>query len=136
MADSFTPGQVVLVGIGAIPGAWLRLRIVNHFEPMVPLKHWGTFAVNLVATFGLGLVLGLQLNDPCSTSKGVSALTLLIAVGFFGSLSTFSTFAVEVLNTLKQRNWLEFLLLSMGSIVGGLIAAGLGYWLGLAEGVA
>ena len=125
-----------MVGIGAIPGAWLRLRLVNHFEPMVPLKHWGTFAVNLVATFGLGLVLGLQLNDPCSTSKGVSALTLLIAVGFFGSLSTFSTFAVEVLNTLKQRNWLEFLLLSMGSIVGGLIAAGLGYGLGLAEGVA
>ena len=125
-----------MVGIGAIPGAWLRLRLVNHFEPMVPLKHWGTFAVNLVATFGLGLVLGLQLNDPCSTSKGVSALTLLIAVGFFGSLSTFSTFAVEVLNTLKQRNWLEFLLLIVGSIVGGLIAAGLGYGLGLAEGVA
>ena len=125
-----------MVGIGAIPGAWLRLRIVNHFEPMVPRKHWGTFAVNLVAAFGLGLVLGLQLNDPCSTSKGVSALTLLISVGFFGSLSTFSTFAVEVLNTLKQRNWLEFLLLSMGSIVGGLIAAGLGYGLGLAEGVA
>ena len=136
VADSFTAGQVVMVGIGAIPGAWLRLRLVNHFEPMVPLKHWGTFAVNLVATFGLGLVLGLQLNDPCSTSKGVSALTLLIAVGFFGSLSTFSTFAVEVLNTLKQRNWLEFLLLSVGSIVGGLIAAGLGYGLGLAEGVA
>ena len=136
MADSFTAGQVVMVGIGAIPGAWLRLRLVNHFEPMVPLKHWGTFAVNLVATFGLGLVLGLQLNDPCSTSKGVSALTLLIAVGFFGSLSTFSTFAVEVLNTLKQRNWLEFLLLIVGSIVGGLIAAGLGYGLGLAEGVA
>ena len=125
-----------MVGIGAIPGAWLRLRLVNHFEPMVPLKHWGTFAVNLVATFGLGLVLGLQLNDPCSTSKGVSALTLLIAGGFFGSLSTFSTFAVEVLNTLKQRNWLEFLLLIVGSIVGGLIAAGLGYGLGLAEGVA
>ena len=125
-----------MVGIGAIPGAWLRLRIVNHFEPMVPRKHWGTFAVNLVAAFGLGLVLGLQLNDPCSTSKGVSALTLLISVGFFGSLSTFSTFAVEVLNTLKQRNWLEFLLLIVGSIVGGLIAAGLGYGLGLAEGVA
>ena len=105
MADSFTAGQVVLVGIGAIPGAWLRLRIVNHFEPMVPRKHWGTFAVNLVAAFALGLVLGLQGNDPCTTSQALSGLTLLVAVGFFGSLSTFSTFAVELLNTLKQRNW-------------------------------
>jgi fluoride exporter len=136
MADSFTAGQVVLVGIGAIPGAWLRLRIVNHFEPMVPRKHWGTFAVNLVAAFALGLVLGLQNNDPCTTDQGLSGLTLLIAVGFFGSLSTFSTFAVELLNTLKQRNWRESLLLSVGSILGGLVAAGLGYGLGLAEGIA
>ena len=136
MADSFTAGQVVLVVIGAIPGAWLRLRIVNHFEPMVPRKHWGTFAVNLVAAFALGLVLGLQNNDPCTTAQGLSGLTLLIAVGFFGSLSTFSTFAVELLNTLKQRNWRESLLLSVGSILGGLVAAGLGYGLGLAEGIA
>ena len=136
MADSFTAGQVVLVGIGAIPGAWLRLRIVNHFEPMVARKHWGTFAVNLVAAFALGLVLGLQGNDPCSTSQALKGLTLLVAVGFFGSLSTFSTFAVELLNTLKQRNWRESLLLSVGSILGGLVAAGLGYGLGLAEGIA
>ncbi len=134
MAEAFTAGQVVLVGIGAIPGAWLRLRIVNHFEPMVPRKHWGTFAVNLVAAFALGLVLGLQVNDPCAASKGLTGLTLLIGVGFFGSLSTFSTFAVELLNTLKQRNWLEALLLGVGSIVGGLVLAGLGYGLGLAEG--
>ena len=136
MADSFTAGQVVMVGIGAIPGAWLRLRIVNHFEPMVPRKHWGTFAVNLVAAFALGLVLGLQVNDPCTTSKSLSALTLLLAVGFFGSLSTFSTFAVELLNTLKQRHWRESLLLGVGSILGGLVAAGLGYGLGLAKGIA
>lgn len=134
MAEAFTAGQVMLVGIGAIPGAWLRLRIVNHFEPMVPRKHWGTFAVNLVAAFALGLVLGLQVNDSCATSQGLAGLTLLIGVGFFGSLSTFSTFAVELLNTLKQRNWLEALLLGVGSIVGGLVAAGLGYGLGLAEG--
>jgi CrcB protein len=136
MADSFTAGQVVLVGIGAIPGAWFRLRIVNHFEPMVPRKHWGTFVVNVVAAFALGLVLGLQGNDPCTTSQGLSGLTLLVAVGFFGSLSTFSTFAVELLNTLKQRNWRESLFLGVGSILGGLVAAGLGYGLGLAEGIA
>ena len=136
MADSFSAGQVVLVGIGAIPGAWFRLRIVNHFEPMVPRKHWGTFAVNLVAAFALGLVLGLQVNEACTPSQGVSVLTLLVAVGFFGSLSTFSTFAVELLTTLKQRHWRESLFLGVGSILGGLIAAGLGYGIGLAKGVA
>ena len=136
MADPITPGQVVLVGIGAIPGAWLRLRIVNHFDPMVPRKHWGTFAVNLTAAFALGLVLGLHINDPCTDSERVSALTLLVAVGFFGSLSTFSTFAVELLTTLKQGHWRESLFLGIGSILGGLAMAGLGYSIGLAERIA
>ena len=52
--------EVVLVGLGAIPGAWLRLKVVNHFQPMVPKKHWGTFLVNVVACFALGLVLALR----------------------------------------------------------------------------
>ena len=49
--------EAVLVGLGAIPGAWLRLEVVNHFQPMVPKKHWGTFIVNVVACFALGLSL-------------------------------------------------------------------------------
>jgi fluoride exporter len=131
------PGQAVLVGLGAIPGAWLRLRVVNHFEPIVPRKHWGTFTVNLIAAFALGLVLGLQTSGRCQPAAGgASPLMLLIAVGFFGSLSTFSTYAVELLNTLRQRHWAEALLLGVGSIVGGLLVAGLGYGLGLAEGAA
>ena len=46
--------EALLVGLGAIPGAWLRLKVVNHFQPMVPKKHWGTFLVNVVACFALG----------------------------------------------------------------------------------
>ena len=49
--------EALLVGLGAIPGAWLRLKVVNHFQPMVPKKHWGTFIVNVMACFALGLVL-------------------------------------------------------------------------------
>ena len=40
--------EALLVGLGAIPGAWLRLKVVNHFQPMVPKKHWGTFIVNVI----------------------------------------------------------------------------------------
>ena len=126
--------QAVLVGLGAIPGAWLRLRVVNHFEPMVPRKHWGTLLVNLAAAFALGLVLGLQRSGRCDPSSGTSPLILLIGVGFFGSLSTFSTFALEVLNTLRDRRWGEALLLAAGSVVGGLLVAAAGYGLGLADG--
>ena len=117
--------DALLVGIGAIPGAWLRLKTVNHFEPMVPKKHWGTFAVNVIASFGLGLVLGLV--QRCSANTG---LALLIGVGFFGSLSTFSTFAVELLNECRAGRPFLAVVLAMASIAAGLCAAAAGYGLG------
>jgi CrcB protein len=117
--------EALLVGLGAIPGAWLRLKTVNHFEPMVPKKHWGTFVVNVIACFGLGLVLALV--QSCSANP---RLALLIGVGFFGSLSTFSTFAVELLNELRSGRPFVSLVLALASIVLGLCAAGAGYGLG------
>ena len=133
MADSLVVArQVLLVGVGAIPGAWLRLRVVNHFEPVVPRKHWGTFAVNLIAAFGLGLVAGLGVSGNCQPPTANGPLMLLVATGFFGSLSTFSTFAVELLNTLRGRQWLEGVVLAFGSIIGGLLVAAAGYALGMA----
>ena len=66
--------EAVLVGLGAIPGAWLRLKVVNHFQPMVPKKHWGTFIVNVVACFALGLVLALA-------SIGIGLLACAVGYG-------------------------------------------------------
>ena len=117
--------EALLVGLGAVPGAWLRLKTVNHFEPMLPKKHWGTFAVNVIACFGLGLVVAL--HQSCSAK---TALVLLIGVGFFGSLSTFSTFAVELLNELRAGRPFVAVVLAMASIAAGLCAAAAGYGLG------
>ena len=117
--------DALLVGLGAIPGAWLRLKVVNHFQPMVPKKHWGTFLVNVVACFVLGLVLAL--NETCAASTGIA---LLMGVGFFGSLSTFSTFAVELLNELRAGQARTALVLALASIGAGLLASALGYGLG------
>ena len=117
--------EALLVALGAIPGAWLRLRLVNHFQPMLPGKHWGTFAVNVTACFFLGLVLALlERCDP------LTSLALLIGVGFLGSLSTFSTFVVEVLNELRAGQVLPALVLVLASLLMGLVAAAAGFGLG------
>ena len=117
--------EVVLVGLGAIPGAWLRLKVVNHYQPMVPKKHWSTFLVNVVACFALGLVLAL--SETCASSSGIA---LLMGVGFFGSLSTFSTFVVELLNELRAGQTLTAVVLALASIGAGLLASAVGYGLG------
>ena len=117
--------EALLVALGAVPGAWLRLKWVNHLQPMVPQKHWGTFAVNVIACFSLGLVLALL--EHCGAATGVA---LLIGVGFLGSLSTFSTFVVEVLNELRAGQNLLALALVLASLLSGLLAAAAGYGLG------
>ena len=117
--------EALLVALGAIPGAWLRLRLVNHLQPMLPRKHWGTFAVNVTACFFLGLVLALV--ERCGP---MTDLALLIGVGFLGSLSTFSTFVMEVLNELRAGQALLALVLMFASLVMGLVAAAAGYGLG------
>ena len=117
--------EALLVGLETIPGAWLRSKVVNHFQPMVPKKHWGTFLVNVVACFALGRVLAL--SETCASSSGIA---LLMGVGFFGSLSTFSTFAVELLNELRAGQMLTAVVLALASIGAGLLASALGYGLG------
>ena len=117
--------DALLVTIGAVPGAWLRFRLVNHFEPMVPRKHWATFGVNVSACFALGLVSALE--HACGPRP---QLGLLLGVGFLGSFSTFSTFSVEMLMAWLAGARRQAVALMLGSVLGGLLALSLGLQLG------
>lgn len=123
------PGAGLLVAIGAVPGAWLRFWLVNQLEPRLPRRHWGTFAVNLVACFGMGLLIATGHHQ---RGDSLSALSLLVGTGFLGSLSTFSTLAAELEQCLRQGQRRQALGLALGSLLGGLLALltgrGLGDW--------
>ncbi|MEB3199563.1 MAG: CrcB family protein [Synechococcaceae cyanobacterium] len=116
----------LLVAIGAVPGAWLRFRMVNHLEPLLPRRHWGTCGVNLIACFSLGLLVGLERD----CGPAASRVLLLLATGFLGSLSTFSTFIGELWTVLQSGERRQALLLGGGSIAGGMAALQLGLLLG------
>ena len=117
--------DVLLVVIGAVPGAWLRFRLVNHIEPMVPRKHWATFGVNLSACFALGLITALERSCEPRPQLG-----LLLGVGFLGSFSTFSSFMGEVHAALRQGLRRESALLVGGSLLLGLTALSAGLAIG------
>ena len=117
--------DALLIALGAIPGAWLRLKLMNHFVPMVPDKHWGTFAVNVAASFALGLILRLD-----AASAGPGGLNVLLGVGFLGSLSTFSTFVVELIKETKAGHPGRAALLAIASSGIGAVMADCGYALG------
>ncbi len=126
MAAGSPGGEALLVAIGAVPGAWLRFRVVDHLEPVLPRKHWGTFGVNVIACFALGLMVGLEQ----SCGEGSRRLLLLLGTGFLGSFSTFSTFSAELRNELLAHRWRDAGVLAGGSVAGGLLAMVLGLSLG------
>jgi len=113
------PGaDALLVAIGAVPGAWLRFRVVDHLEPVLPKRHWATFGVNVIACFALGLIVGLEQSCGEASRRAL----LLVSTGFLGSFSTFSTFSSELWSELVKRHWREAAVLAAGSVAGGLLA--------------
>lgn len=120
-------GDALLVALGAIPGAWLRFRIVEHLSPMLLRRHWGTLVVNLAGSFSLGLLVSLV---GATADRHGQSLLLLLATGFCGSLSTFSTWMVELWQQLRTGQWRGALLLGGASLGLGLLAVSLGLWLG------
>lgn len=121
------PLAALLVMAGAIPGAWLRFRLVEHLAPRLPRRHWGTLVVNLTASLVLGLLVALlgPGSDP-----GHRGWLLLLATGFCGSFSTFSTWVGELWSTLRAGEGREALRLALATVVLGLAAISIGLLLG------
>jgi CrcB protein len=100
----------IAVALGGAVGAVLRhLVSLRLNRPGFP---WGTLAVNVAGSFLLGAVFG-------RTSPEVAAL---VGTGFCGALTTYSTFALEVVG-LPARRAVAY---AAVSVVAGLAAAALG----------
>lgn len=121
------PHAALLVMAGAVPGAWLRFRLVEHLAPRLPRRHWATLVVNLTACLVLGwLVARLGSGaDPVRRDW-----LLLLATGFCGSFSTFSTWIAELWTTLQEGEGREAVRLALASILLGLGAVSIGLLLG------
>ena len=83
---------------------------------------WGTFAVNVVGS----VILGITAAAAVSTDLPGWVLPL-VATGFCGALTTFSTFSYESVRLLEQGSTLAAAVNSVGSLVVGLTACAAAY---------
>lgn len=117
--------QLLLVFIGGGLGSALRYALAKYFNGTGNAIPYGTWIANVVGSLLIGLILGYALkNNNLSQSQ-----TLVLATGFCGGFTTFSTFAYENVQFLKAGDYMNFTGYLVGSFVLGISAVFLGLWL-------
>lgn len=93
-------GAWMSVAIGAAFGAWVRWQLSLWLASAYWLV-WGTLVANAIGGFLVGMVLAITQHYP----NFPPMLRLLIATGFLGGLTTFSTFSAETFVLLQKAQY-------------------------------
>lgn len=113
----------LLIGAGGIVGANARYLVSAWAAGRLGVAFpYGTFIINVSGSFVIGLFLTLVAdrfgNDP--------AARFLVATGFLGAYTTYSTFAYETIALARRARPWPALANALGSAAAGALAAGLG----------
>jgi len=117
--------QLILVFVGGGFGSALRFlfgKYLNNTQTGIP---YGTFAANIIGSLLIGIILGLAAKNNALTQNH----TLLLATGFCGGFTTFSTFAYENHVFLKSGDFMSFAVYTISSFTLGFLAVFLGMFL-------
>ena len=112
--------EFVLLGVGALAGAFLRYKLVSS-TIVIGIFPVNILIINVIGSFILGVFSILSIFWNLDTKY-----SLLFAIGFCGSFTTMSSFALESVNLLDNKQFALFGLnilanvgLSMGAIILG-----------------
>lgn len=117
---------MLLAGVGGFVGTCLRYLTGRLCQLWAtggfPL---GTFVVNIVGCFIIGLLFGAAERSNAISSS----MSALLITGFCGGFTTFSTFSDDIFLLLQNRHYPTLALYSVGSIVLGVALVWAGRWL-------
>ena len=112
-----------LVGLGGFIGSYLRYALSGYIEQKILSSFpFGTFAVNIAGCFLIGILYALSTRYNLAPEY-----RLLLATGFCGGFTTFSSFSYEGVALMQDAQFLYTFLYAGSSLIIGYFAA----WLGL-----
>ncbi len=109
---------IIVVGIGSFIGGILRYLLSQLIQTkFLSIFPFGTFTVNIIGCFLIGLVFGLSERSYISLEW-----RLFFATGLLGGFTTFSSFSNETVTLIHDgQSWLALLYVA-SSVLIGLIA--------------
>jgi fluoride exporter len=102
--------------LGSLARYWVGTTIANRLGTKFP---FGTFVINISACAIIGFSLTFMARR---TELNAAALRFMLAIGFIGAYSTFSTYEWETLSTIRTGAYFLAGLYAIGSLVLGLVA--------------
>ena len=115
----------LLVFLGGGLGSGLRYLVSIAMNQYSKVLTYGTFIVNILGCLLIGLILGYSQKENTLTSNQ----TLLLATGFCGGFTTFSAFANENLELIKNGELFNFSVYTIGSVLIGILAVYISFYL-------
>jgi CrcB protein len=106
--------NTLLIILGAAIGAPARYAIDQYIRRFTN-KPYGTFSVNILGSFLIGL-----------TFKSSESVNDLLAIGFAGAFTTWSTFMLDLYLAYELRRYKDALINVGASLIFGLLAAWIG----------
>lgn len=114
----------VAVSLGAIAGAlsryYLSLWFAQRFGTSFP---YGTLFINITGCLAMGFFYTIALERIAIISPEVR---LMVAVGFLGAYTTFSTYALDTVTLLSNRSFTAAGFYAISSVFIGIISIQLG----------
>lgn len=123
----FSMSDFLIISLGAILGAnaryWIGGWAASRFGTAFP---YGNLIINLTGSFVLGLFMTLATGRYLVDAR----LRILIAIGFLGAYTTFSSYTYESVQLMLAGQWRLGLLNLFGSASLGAVAIAAGVFLG------
>ncbi len=119
--------DLILIGLGAVFGAYTRFIIYQKLQNINLTKDYIILIINTFSSFFLGLLLSIlyQISSLIYSYK----LGLFFSIGFLGSLSTFSSFIYDLYALFMQFKFYRALKLFMISLTSGVLSFSIGFLL-------
>ena len=114
---------LLLIGTGSFIGGVLRYSISQFVQTkFLSAFPFGTFAVNIIGCFAIGMVFALSEKTNMSPE-----MRLFLATGICGGFTTFSAFSNETFSLMRNGQLFYASAYITSSVLFGLLATFIGY---------